>query len=168
MIPKIKKKRYGKLVVKEWIAPKRFLCKCDCGNEKVINADGLYNGNITSCGCLRSIKRKDYDKEFKEKMLNKIKISEKGCWEWQRALHKQGYGSLNYKYKPVLAHRIFWELTNGKIPFGLKVCHHCDNPKCINPDHLFLGTQKDNMQDAFQKGRWKHVRYYMKALQNQE
>lgn len=76
------------------------------------------------------------------------------CWEWTAALSNKGYGLF---YDPVfstnLASRIAWMLTNGPIPDGFNACHRCDNPKCVNPRHIFLGTQKDNMSDASTKGR---------------
>lgn len=86
------------------------------------------------------------------------KVSIKGpseCWEWLNHGSKQGYGMLRYPRtrNTVMAHRISWLLTNGPIPEGFKVLHKCDNPPCVNPNHLFLGTQTDNMQDAMRKGR---------------
>jgi len=64
-----------------------------------------------------------------------------------------GYGRVNFNGQRFVAHRLAWELTNGPIPEGLFVLHKCDNPPCINPDHLFLGTNKDNTQDMLAKGR---------------
>lgn len=76
------------------------------------------------------------------------------CWEWTAALHDSGYGIFGTGDKRVdRAHRISWRLVNGDIPAGLFVCHHCDNRKCIRPDHLFLGTNDDNRADMVRKGR---------------
>jgi hypothetical protein len=71
------------------------------------------------------------------------------CWEWKRSRFPDGYGQVNH----TVAHRIAWEMTNGPIPEGLWVLHKCDNPPCCNPNHLFLGTVKDNVHDAMRKGR---------------
>lgn len=75
------------------------------------------------------------------------------CWNWQGRRNKWGYGCTRVKYKTKLAHRLAWELWRGPIPQDIKVLHRCDNPACINPDHLFLGTCKDNVLDAVRKGR---------------
>lgn len=74
------------------------------------------------------------------------------CWIWKGTLFK-GYGRIAFYGRNFSAHRMAWQLTNGFIPRGLFACHHCDNPPCVNPSHLFLGTNKENMQDMKRKGR---------------
>ncbi len=78
-----------------------------------------------------------------------------GCLLWQRAVltARMGYGVLNYGGKVVYAHRLSYEVFKGPIPEGMLVCHSCDVPACINPDHLWLGTQKENVLDCCKKGR---------------
>lgn len=66
-----------------------------------------------------------------------------------------GYGGFDIDSMPVRAHRVAWTSANGPIPEGMNVCHHCDNRKCCEPGHLFVGTQSDNIRDAVAKGRWK-------------
>lgn len=75
------------------------------------------------------------------------------CWEWQASTNAYGYGQIAINKRPFAAHRIAWEIENGKINMGLFVLHKCDNRLCCNTTHLFLGTQKDNMKDKYEKNR---------------
>lgn len=96
-------------------------------------------------------------KDYLRKLLANVKTSASGCWEWQRYCEPGGYGRTRYLGANWLVHRMSWALHKGAIPAGLCVCHKCDNRKCCNPDHLFLGTAKDNHDDAEKKGRLTHV-----------
>jgi len=78
-----------------------------------------------------------------------------GCWEWTGGKDKRGYGMTWDGKKWRKSHRVFYEWLVGPISPGLFICHRCDNPSCINPEHLFPGTQKDNIQDAIAKKRFK-------------
>ncbi len=81
------------------------------------------------------------------------------CWPWTGSIDRYGYGylgeggSVRNGAKYIKAHRVVWELTYGPIPNGLQVLHHCDDPQCCRPDHLFLGTNLDNAKDRHAKGR---------------
>lgn len=75
------------------------------------------------------------------------------CWLWFGTTYEAGYGQYSYENKIQSAHRVSWQMHYGPIPEGLIVCHKCDVPQCVNPDHLFLGTHKTNAEDRESKGR---------------
>ena len=115
-----------------------------CTNRLCINPEHLF------------ITIRNQNKSDEERFWAKVKKMENGCWEWQGAKNLQGYGEFMTAGDSghfEMAHRISWKLANGPIPDGMFICHHCDNPPCVNPAHLFLGTQKDNIQDMFSKNR---------------
>jgi len=85
-------------------------------------------------------------------LVKRVQQTEAGCWEWQGVMHHSGYGCFKDKGKFAYTHRASYEAFHGPIN-GLYVCHRCDNPRCIHPDHLFLGTHEENMADMKAKGR---------------
>lgn len=95
-----------------------------------------------------------FEQEYLDKFYRYFDISlVTGCWEWNRKIQANGYGIFTYKNKAMGAHRFSYLLYCGEIPKGLMICHTCDNRKCVNPSHLFLGTSQDNVHDMIRKGR---------------
>lgn len=96
-------------------------------------------------------------KTLSERFWSKVSKEADGCWLWQSSLDKDGYGhwgpSINKRIFHFKCHRFSWMATHGPIPSGLSVLHKCDVRRCVNPNHLFLGTQSDNLRDAESKGR---------------
>lgn len=97
--------------------------------------------------------------DIKERLLKNVDMSS-GCWIWTKFRDKDGYGGTHINLpgggqRGVRAHRLAYTVFVGEIPDGKLVLHKCDNPACINPDHLFLGTQSDNIRDCVRKGRFK-------------
>lgn len=103
-------------------------------------------GRCKPCSC------KFRNDNFEWRFWNKVKKTPT-CWLWIGGRFPKGYGMFTVKGIPRKAHRISWQIHNGSIPEGLLVLHHCDNPPCVNPKHLWVGTHQDNVDDSVSKGR---------------
>ena len=138
-------------------------CLCDCGNHTTAMFSSLSSGKTQSCGCLKreatiASNKRNKSVDPKIRFSSGYAVADNGCWEWQKGKDEKGYGVLHVDGKQEKAHRFSWKLYNGEIPVddsyhGTMVCHHCDNPACVNPDHLFIGVAKDNVLDMVSKGR---------------
>lgn len=128
------------------------LCQCGCGQATKISPRNEKRSGAVKGRPFRFITGHN-TKLWPDKPLRYEIDEETGCWLFQGTITDKGYGTIQRNRKTVGAHRASWEEVNGPIPNGLFVCHHCDNPPCINPAHLFLGTRKDNSDDRDAKGR---------------
>lgn len=109
-------------------------------------------------------RHKEDIKERFWKFVNKKNDDE--CWEWKGSVTKsRGYGQIGFDNTIKGAHRVSWEIHYGEIPDEMCICHHCDNSKCVNPFHLFIGTRSDNMQDMLHKGRGRLNKTYKKVIE---
>lgn len=96
----------------------------------------------------------EFQESTKKHFWSRVAITDLfSCWEWTGPKIKHGYGRTSFEHENMLAHRMAWIVTFGKIPEGMDVCHKCDNPSCCNPAHLFIGSHYDNMRDMVKKGR---------------
>jgi len=121
---------------------KKIKCACGCGTTFLLK--DKYGRNR------KFIHGHQRRKPFHIRFWNRVKKTNK-CWLWLGYKDPNGYGNLNIGGKAYLTHRVSYYIHFGSIPKGMEICHHCDNPSCVNPKHLFLGTHKDNMHDAIKK-----------------
>jgi hypothetical protein len=143
------------------------VCQCGCGKKTDIARVTLKKLGQVSGKPLRCIRGHRKNRPAPRPLIQRISESyiedkETGCWNWQKKLDKKGYGRIrvkdtNSKDRMMLAHRASFEVHHGQIPSSTLVCHKCDNPRCVNPSHMFIGTHKDNSDDKINKGRDRHA-----------
>ncbi len=147
--------RYGRWVVLAQAGPMHWLCRCDCGTERSVEGRSLSRGRSRSCGCVSGIPKiigfPSTDAErFEEKYIPE---PNSGCWLWIGGCDSWGYGNITVNGRLVSAHRASWLLHRKEDPGAFWVLHRCDNPPCVNPEHLFLGDAIANARDRAAKGR---------------
>jgi len=135
----------------------RYECVCECGNKRLISGYDLSIGRYKSCGCLIDFDNQSYENNFRKKFWSQVIKGENQCLNWV-GVKRLNYGRINYKGKTIGCTRLIWQWNNGNIPGDLIICHKCDNPACVNIEHLFLGTKLDNMKDCVNKGRKKGLK----------
>ncbi len=144
--------KYGKLTLIKYLDKtwsEQYLCQCECGNTKVEALSNLNRRKRTKFDCGKCPKT---DEEFKNWFLARVTKTD-SCWLWNQKLDRDGYGSTMLNNMRLKAHRAAYFLFVGDFEEGKFVCHKCDNPTCVNPAHLFLGTHQDNERDKDLKGR---------------
>jgi len=133
--------------------------KCKCGCEKILekyDSRGRRRKYICGHNITSSLGHKI--KTSEEAIKSNIKINENGCWVWQGYKKNSGHGNMTFKNKRYNAHRFSYIVFKGKIENGKQVNHKCNNSSCVNPEHLYLGTQLDNIKDAVNAGNMHYNR----------
>ena len=134
------------------------LCACGCGQFTIwrVRKNG-WNTYIHGHQSRRPVEDRFWEKVDKNGPIPDHCPERGPCWIWMGSRKDFGYGDFARDGRLWLAHRVSWEIHYGPVPDGIQVCHQCDNPSCVRPDHLFLGTQTDNVQDCLSKGRHRTV-----------
>jgi hypothetical protein len=131
----------------------KYRCECStCGKIRIIAAS-----NLKDASCMQCARLEKYGSLEERLLKNSIPEPNSGCWLWLGGLQhydkQASYGGLSFQGKSIAAHRASFEVFKHPVPAGKEVCHSCDNPFCINPEHLFVGTHLENMQDRDKKKR---------------
>jgi len=170
---------FGKLTVKSMTKVSNHngmfcICICECGQECIKSSRNLRSKKCKSCGCsnnqsdILKFKRENPNATQEEILQFRIKShikEENGCWIWQATIGKDGYGRIEINKTGMNAHRASYIAFKGKIEGNQCVCHNCpggENRACVNPDHMFLGSHKENTHDMVKKGRsnWETCRKF--------
>lgn len=149
--------KFGKLiVVKRHSGGKNssWLCHCECGNECIVPRPNLRSARTRSCGCTCSPPKGEYDKIILERFNRSFIKRKNGCWEWQGALNGDSYGTISFRGKTIRASRFSFEKFKRKLMGSEYACHTCDNPLCVNPDHLYAGDPRSNIHDSIKRKRF--------------
>lgn len=132
------------------------ISKCEkCGKEfKWKRPSHQIKAKLCSNKCKPKYYNDKESLEYKIKLYNERVVKKEGCWDWLGIIDtNQGYAKVQFKRENISAHRLSWIIHYGDIPKDKQINHHCDNRKCTNPEHLYLGTQKQNEEDKLKRNR---------------